>query len=171
MIQLSPRDEFLSSLDKHRRLQLPTAVTGDLCLETGLDVGDGARTMYRPGRQHSSYVYSVAQRFPDEWFGAIFVVFPLLASLYGARPKIRKSSARRNGICLYLNSRAIVLFKHKSLGLPVGECSRIASIPRFVRNVGEVGLQRFIEGFQYADGSFVGGDYPMYPFDDLERQA
>jgi len=116
--------------------------------------------MYRPGRQHSSYVYSVAQRFPDEWFGAIFVVFPLLASLYGARPKIRKSSARRNGICLYLNSRAIVLFKHKSLGLPVGECSRIASIPRFVRNAGDVGLQRFVEGFQYADGSFVGGTSP-----------
>jgi len=147
-------------MDKHRRLQLPNMVTGDLCLETGLDVGDGTRTMYRPGQRHSSYVYSVAQRFPDEWFGTIFVISPLIDSLYGVKPKIRKSSARRNGICLYLNSRAIVLFKHKSLGLPVGQCSRIASIPRLVRNAGEVGLQRFIEGFQYADGSFVGGTSP-----------
>src|SRR5437870_11267420 len=143
-------------MDKHRRLQLPNMVTGDLCLETGLDVGDGTRTMYRPGQRHSSYVYSVAQRFPDEWFGTIFVISPL-ASLYGVTPKIRKSSARRNGICLYLNSRAIVLFKHKSLGLPVAECSRIASMPRFVSNAGDVGLHRFVEGFEYAVASFVSG--------------
>ena len=89
LIQLSPHDEFLSSMDKHRRLQLPNMVTGDLCLETGLDVGDGTRTMYRPGQRHSSYVYSVAQRFPDEWFGTIFVISPLIASLYGVTPKIR----------------------------------------------------------------------------------
>src|SRR2546430_11721303 len=112
-------------MDKHRRLQLPTTVTSDLCLETGLDVGDGTRTMYRPGQRHSSYVYSVAQRFPDEWFGTIFVISPLLASLYGPKPNIRKPSARRNGISLYLNSPPMPPSMLKALCTPLATCMRI----------------------------------------------
>lgn len=151
---------LLSNSDKHRRVQLPSELKGEICLETGVDLGDGTRVIYRPGKRHSSYIYSVSQRFPDEWFGCKFILAPLIAGLYGVTPRLRSSSPHRRGICVYLNSRAIVLFKHRVLGLPVGECSRRISVPAFVRDGGDGALGQFFEGYQYADGSFVGGLRP-----------
>ena len=54
---------------------------------------------------------SISQRYPDEWFGGRFVLCPLLSKLYGISPRFRKSSPRRNGICVYLNSRAVLHYK------------------------------------------------------------
>src|SRR6266540_3327256 len=147
-------------MDKHRNVRLPTYVSDALCIETGIDLGDGTRVLYRPGRRPSSYIYSISQRFPDEWFGSRFVIFPLLSELYGIRPKQRKSSKHRNGICVYVNSPGVLLFKHRILGLPVGECSRLIRAPCFAVESGEDAMCRFVEGYQYADGSFVAGRSP-----------
>lgn len=152
--------DLLSNSDKHRGVQLPWEFNEDICLETGVDLGDGTRVIYRPGERHSSFIYSISQRFPDEWFGCKFILAPLMTNLYGVSPRLRSSSPHRKGICIYINSRAVVLFKHRILGLPVGECSRIASIPSFVRVRGEEAIAQFFEGYQYADGSFVGGVGP-----------
>jgi hypothetical protein len=157
--QPSP-DSFLSDSDKHRGTRLPVSVDDDLCLETGIDLGDGTHVVFNPGSQHSSYVYSISQHYPDEWFGGRFVLCPLLSKLYGIGPRLRKSSPRRNGICVYLNSRAVVSFKCRALGLSSGERSRSASIPSFVKTRGRDSVLRFLEGFQYADGSFVCGKSP-----------
>lgn len=64
------------------------------------------------------------------------------------------------GICVYVNSRGVVLFKHRILGLPVGQCSRLIRLPCFPVKSGEDAMCRFVEGYQYADGSFVGGRSP-----------
>jgi LAGLIDADG DNA endonuclease family protein len=63
-------------------------------------------------------------------------------------------------MCVYLNSRGVLLFKHRILGLPVGECSRIIRTPSFVVEGGKDAMCRFVEGYQYADGSFVAGKSP-----------
>lgn len=147
-------------MDKHRKLQLPSNVSQDLCIETGIDIGDGTRVLYRPGSRHSSYTYSISQRYPDEWFGCNLVISPLLTRLYGIRPKLRRSSRFRNGLCIYLNSRGILLFKRDALGLRTGTCSRIVSVPPILGRRGKTCVLRFIEGFQYADGSFVAGTRP-----------
>jgi len=160
VLDLASGAEFCSNSDKHRDLRLPKHVSDALCIETGIDLGDGTRVLYHPGRRHSSYIYSISQRFPDEWFGSRFVIFPLLSELYGIPPKQRKSSKHRNGICVYLNSRGVLLFKHRILGLPVGECSRIIRTPSFVVEGGKDAMCRFVEGYQYADGSFVAGKSP-----------
>jgi len=151
---------FLSNSDKHRGIRFPLAIDDDVCLETGIDLGDGTHILFRPGMRHSSYTYSISQRYPDEWFGGRFVLYPLLSKLYGIGPKFRKSSPQRNGICVYLNSRAVLLFKCRALGLSSGERSRVASIPSFVKTRGRDSILRFLEGFQYADGSFVCGNSP-----------
>lgn len=153
-------DPFLSNSDKHRGTHFPYITNDDVCLETGIDVGDGTHIVYKPGLRHSSYTYSISQRYPDEWFGGRFVLHPLLSKLYGISPKFRKSSPRRNGICVYLNSRAILLYKCRTLGLSRGERSRVASIPPFVKTRGRNSILRFLEGYQYADGSFICGKSP-----------
>ena len=156
-MDLASGAEFYSNSDKHRDLRLPKRVSDALCIETGIDLGDGTRVLYNPGRRHSSYICSISQRFPDEWFGSHFVIFPLLSELYGIHPKQRKSSKHRNGICVYVNSRGVFLFKHTILGLPVGQCSRLIRLPCFAVKSGEDAMCRFVGGYQYADGSFVGG--------------
>jgi len=162
MVEVTPLDpsSFLSNSDKHRGTRFPQTIDDDVCLETGIDLGDGTHILFKPGMRHSSYTYSISQRYPDEWFGARFVLYPLLSKLYGISPTLRKSSPRRNGICVYLNSRAVLLFKCRALGLSSGERSRVASIPSFVKTRGRDSILRFLEGFQYADGSFVCGNSP-----------
>ncbi len=151
---------FFSNLDKHRGVHLPTFTTDELCLEAGIDLGDGTHVLYKPGTRHSSYIYSISQRYPVEWFATNFILAKLLSGLDRLRPKLRSSSPRRNGICAYLNSRAVLLFKRQVLGLPSGERSRIVSVPAVIRARGDEGLMRFFEGYQYADGSFVCGSRP-----------
>jgi len=151
---------FLSNLDKHRGTRLPLTIDDDLCLETGIDLGDGTHIVFKPGMRHSSYIYSISQHYPDEWFGGRFVLYPLLSNVYGISPRFRRSSPRRNGICVYLNSRAVLLFKCRTLGLSTGERSRNVSIPSFIKTRGQDSVLRFLEGFQYADGSFVCGNSP-----------
>src|SRR5437879_61638 len=69
-------DAFLSNSDKHRGTHFPSITSDDVCLETGIDVGDGTHIVYKPGIRHSSYTYSISQRYPDEWFGGRFVLYP-----------------------------------------------------------------------------------------------
>lgn len=126
-------DAFLSNSDKHRGTHFPSITSDDVCLETGIDVGDGTHIVYKPGIRHSSYTYSISQRYPDEWFGGRFVLYPLLSKLYGISPRFRRSSPRRNGICVYLNSRAVLYYKCQTLGLSRGERSWVASIPALSR--------------------------------------
>src|SRR2546425_11003097 len=113
MVEVTPLDpsSFLSNSDKHRGTRFPQTIDDDVCLETGIDLGDGTHILFKPGMRHSSYTYSISQRYPDEWFGARFALYPLLSKLYVISPTLRKSSPRRNGICVYLNSRAVLLFK------------------------------------------------------------
>ena len=162
MVEVTPLDpsSFPSNSDKHRGTRFPQTIDDDVCLETGTDLWDGTHILFKPGMRHSSYTYSISQRYPDEWFGARFVLYPLLSNLYGISPTLRKSSPRRNGICVYLNSRAVLLFKCRVFGLSSGERSRVASIPSFVKTRGRDSILRFLEGFQYADGSFVCGKSP-----------
>ncbi len=160
MVTLRSSESFFSNLDKHRGVHLPTFTTDEVCLEAGIDLGDGTHILYKPGARHSSYIYSISQRYPDEWFATNFILSNLLLALYGIRPKLRSSSPRRNGICVYLNSRAVLLFKRQVLGLPSGERSRKVSVPVVIRARGDEGLLRFFEGYQYADGSFVCGSRP-----------
>ena len=162
MVEVTPLDpsSFPSNSDKHRGTRFPQTIDDGVCLETGTDLWDGTHILFKPGMRHSSYTYSISQRYPDEWFGARFVLYPLLSNLYGISPTLRKSSPRRNGICVYLNSRAVLLFKCRVFGLSSGERSRVASIPSFVKTRGRDSILRFLEGFQYADGSFVCGKSP-----------
>jgi len=164
-------DAFLSNSDKHRGTHFPSITSDDVCLETGIDVGDGTHIVYKPGIRHSSYTYSISQRYPDEWFGGRFVLYPLLSKLYGISPRFRKSSPRRNGICVYLNSRAVLYYKCQTLGLSRGERSWVASIPPFVKTRGRNSILRFLEGYQYADGSFVCGNSPLCSCHDFKLYA
>ena len=72
---------FLSNSDKHRGTRLPLTIDDDLCLETGIDLGDGTHIVFKPGMRHSSYIYSISQHYPDEWFGGSFVLYHLLSNV------------------------------------------------------------------------------------------
>ena len=60
MVETTPLhpDTFLSNSDKHRWTHFPSITSDDVCLETGIDVGDGTHIVYKPGIRHLSYAYS-----------------------------------------------------------------------------------------------------------------
>ena len=60
MVETTPLhpDTFLSNSDKHRGTHFPSITSDDVCLETGIDVGDGTHVVYKPGIRHLSYTYS-----------------------------------------------------------------------------------------------------------------
>src|SRR5947209_14799742 len=89
---------FISNLDKHRGTRLPLTIDDDLCLETGIDLGDGAHIVFKPGMRHSSYIYSISQRYPDEWFGGRFVLYPPPID----RKSTRLNSSHANLVCRLL---------------------------------------------------------------------
>ena len=73
---------FLSNSDKHRGTRLPLIIDDDLCLETGIDLGDGTHIVFKPGMRHSSYIYSISQHYPDEWFGEVRSISPTIEYLW-----------------------------------------------------------------------------------------
>lgn len=144
----------ISDLDKHRRLSLPSGITPELSLETGIDFGDGS--LFRSpiaGTRGSYYVYSISQRFPDEWFGIELLLKPLVERLYNLRPKSKRSSSGRNGINVYTYSKGLFLFKTLVLGLPSGTRSRDLVVPNALTASAEY-MRSFWAGYQYCDGSF-----------------
>ena len=60
MVETTPLhpDTFLSNSDKHRGTHFPSITSDDVCLETGIDVGDGTHIVYKTGIRHLSYAYS-----------------------------------------------------------------------------------------------------------------
>lgn len=144
----------LSNLDKHRHLHLPDHFTPELSLETGIDLGDGSLFCSPSiGSRGSYYVYSISQRFPDEWFGIELFLKPLILRLYNLKPKSKRSSASRNGINLYTYSKGLFLYKTRVLNLPSGTRSRNLTLPIALPNSFEH-QRRFWSGYQYSDGSF-----------------
>src|SRR5437667_11019771 len=72
---------FLSNSDKHRGTRLPLTIDDDLCLETGIDLGDGTHIVFKPGMRHSSYIYSIFQPYQDVWFVWRFVLFHIISNV------------------------------------------------------------------------------------------
>jgi len=62
MVEVTPLDpsSFLSNSDKHRGTRFPQTIDDDVCLETGIDLGDGTHILFKPGMRHSSYTYSIS---------------------------------------------------------------------------------------------------------------
>ncbi len=147
-------ESYQSNLDKHRQLHLPDHLTPDLSLEMGIDLGDGS-LFHSPitSRRGSYYVYSISQRFPDEWFGIELILKPLIKRIYNLTPKSKHSSLSRNGINVYTYSRGLFFFKKEVLGLPVGPRSRIIIMPPMLSQSTDL-QARFWSGYQYSDGSF-----------------
>jgi hypothetical protein len=143
-----------SNLDKHRQLCLPDRPTRELSLETGIDLGDGS-LFHTPATvaRNSYYVYSISQRFPDEWFGIECFLKPLIERLYNLRPKSKRSSLSRNGINVYIYSKGLFLFKKQVLALTAGHRSRNIALPSVLSHSLEHQAS-FWSGYQYADGSF-----------------
>lgn len=145
---------YPSNLDKHRQLCLPDRFTPELALETGVDLGDGSLFCSpTTGTRGSYYVYSISQRFPDEWFGIEFFLKPLIQRLYNLRPRSKHASESRNGINVYTYSKGLFLYKTRVLGLPSGTRSRNLTLPLALPESFE-DQGRFWSGYQYSDGSF-----------------
>jgi hypothetical protein len=147
-------ESYLSNLDKHRQLHVPDRLTPELSMEMGIDLGDGS-IFHSPvtSSRGSYYVYSISQRFPDEWFGIELIIKPLIRQLYNLTPKSKHSSLSRNGINVYTYSKGLFFFKNKVLGLPSGPRSRVIVMPPMLSH--SIDHQaRFWTGFQYSDGSF-----------------
>ena len=90
-------------------------ITKNISYDVGVHIGDG--NMYSQGRTHK-ITYSGNLNNEKEFY--LEVLKPLIKSVYNTEPKYyeRKSD---NSVLLVINSKKLIKFKNKVLGLPIGK--------------------------------------------------
>ena len=75
---------------------------------------------------------------------------PLLHDLYEVDPGITES---HGSIFLYVYSKELVLFKHETMGMPIGKKDQLKRLPSYIRNATNSWVANFISGVYDTDGS------------------
>jgi len=128
-IPLDKKGEF-SWADIKRSIKIPVEMTNDLAEETGIHLGDGNLTISTEKAGYKSYRYSISGDLTDEYFYHVTYIANLMKDIYNARGIFIKRP-NKNSIDSKYNSKAIVNFKNKFLGLPVGS-KKNAHIPKII---------------------------------------
>lgn len=70
--------------------------------------------------------------------------------LYGLNPGITES---HGSIFLYIYSKDLVLFKHQTMGMPIGRKDQLLFLPQYVNAATNSWVGRFLSGLYDTDGS------------------
>ena len=130
----------------------------DLAYETGVHLGDGCLQHYAP----YDYRYAISGNRLNEQEYYRATLSPLLHQLYDLNPGLCES---HNSIFLYLYSKDLVLFKHETMGMPIGRKSQLGHLPDYVTAAEDKWVGQFLAGFYDTDGSVklrrtLARDYP-----------
>lgn len=118
--QKNTRGIEMSWKDLQRGVRIPERMTSELAEETGIHLGDGSLANYHDKQGYFAFKYSITGDLRDEELYHEEFVAPLLKSIYGIMPIFLKR-ANKNSIETNINSKAVVQFKNKILGLPFGD--------------------------------------------------
>ncbi len=127
---LEEKSNNYSWADIKRNIKIPLNLSEDLAEETGIHLGDGNLHISLDKNGWYSYRYMIAGNLTEETMYHQEYIQPLLRRLYGFKGVSAKRK-ENNEIDTILSSKSVVLFKQKSLGLPVGSKTN-AIIPRFI---------------------------------------
>lgn len=105
--------------DVKRNITIPSGMSAELAEETGIHIGDGNLFRYREKGNAFSCRYSISGDLTDEFLYHNDYVAKLIKKIYGMDPVILKRQ-NKNNVDTRCASRAIVEFKNKILGLPIG---------------------------------------------------
>lgn len=128
----SPKNKWgleVSWSDIKRGVKIPD-ISLELAEETGIHLGDGSLTNYHDKEGYLSFRYGITGDLRDEELYHETFIVPLLEKLYGTKPIILKRPLK-NCIETKINSKAVIQFKHKILGLPLGS-KKNAKIPEVI---------------------------------------
>lgn len=107
-------------------------LTAEVAAETGIHLGDGS-LFIRRGGPHGTYRYDITGNSTEDQLYLIGQAIPIVSSAYGlSQPGIYVDRGL-SWISLRYHSKAVVLFKHENLGLPVGRKTN-ARIPPHISN-------------------------------------
>ncbi len=114
--------------DIKRDVKIPEKMSIELAEETGIHLGDGSLSVYSDKNKWKTYQYSISGDLKNESLYHESFIAPLVKKLYNLNLSFSKRLIK-NSIESKLRSRAIVQFKNRILGLPVGN-KKMARIPK-----------------------------------------
>lgn len=140
---------------------IPTTMTPELAEEVGIHVGDGSMYIYRPRNGGPKYIWKVSGNLREDAPYLLGYVKSLELNLYAVRP----NTFRRyeNTVDLIFQSKRVLEFKSKILGLPIGRKGNI-TIPKPILASNNKIMASFIRGLIDTDGAlcFEKGPYPTH---------
>lgn len=133
-----------SKSDINKKLILPKEISCDLAEEIGLHVGDGSMNFYS-----NKGIYQLRGHIEDDKKHYKTRILELYKKLYNLDLNIRKMES--TGVLGFqIWSNALVEFKNKIIGLPLGKKTNIV-VPKVINN--KKLFRSFLRGFFDTDGS------------------
>ncbi len=160
-IKLDNNNVLFSRNDEKRGIVIPKIMTRELAEEIGIHVGDGTL----PNKE---YYFSVRGGMDEEDYYTEFIL-PLYKRVYNLDLKVLK----RSRACGFeINSKALYLFKNKTLGIVTGCKTNRVEIPKqIVCGDNKEIMQAFVRGVFDTDGCFYGAKKGKYPVISLSIKS
>jgi len=152
-IELKNDAVLFSKNDEKRGITFPKIMTRELAEEIGIHIGDGTLP-------NKKYYFSVRGGMDEEDYFTDFVI-PLYKKIYNLDLRLLK----RSRACGFeVNSKALYLFKNKTLGIVTGcKTNRIEVPKQIICGDDKEIMQAFIRGVFDTDGCFYGSKKGRYP--------
>ena len=112
-------------------LPQPFPLTPDVAADTGVHIGDGS-LFIKTGKTHGSYTYTITGNALEDHLYLIGTMMPTISAAYGLNRPGFYINPEKTWISVRYQSKAVALFKHKTLGLPNGRKTNL-SIPIDIR--------------------------------------
>ncbi len=121
-----------SQEDIRRNIKLPIEMSSELAEETGIHIGDGNLQISK-GTDGPKYRYRITGDLINEALYHETYILPLLRKVYNSPGKLHYQKDK-NSVITTVNSKAVALYKNKTLSLPVGSKKNIIIPRQILRN-------------------------------------
>ncbi len=144
-----------SKTDVKNNLKIPSTLTPELSYLIGIHVGDGTMNIYRRKDGFNGYPIGYSGHLIDEKEFHIRMIKPLFKKLFNKSIRIR-FDRRKNHSCInsYVNSKGIITFFNRVIGLPLGS-KRDIHIPEIIKQSSKKIKKEFIKGIGDTEFSLV----------------
>lgn len=138
-----------SKKDHVKKIRLPKRISSELAYLIGIHLGDGS--MVYDAKRHDSWI-SYSGNLTEEYDWYINYLKPLIKKLFNINVSIVEDKrVGHSMIRIYFRSKAILLFLHKTVDLPLGN-KKNCHIPKTIMKANDVIKRSFLRGL--ADTEF-----------------
>lgn len=164
-----------SKIDIKNNLKIPSTLTPELSYLIGVHVGDGTMNIYRRKDGFNGHPIGYSGHLIDEEEFHVRIIKSLFKKLFNKNMSVR-FDRRKNHSCInsYTNSKGIITFLNKVIGIPLGS-KRDISIPKIIKQSSKEIKKEFIKGLGDTEFSLVfkkrHKDKHYYPVISLSTQS